>query len=254
MAYLTYSSLFKGDHGTRSSSNSILIVGEAGIGKTILCASIAEDWANGKFFQEFLMVLLLPLNQKGVASAQNLPELFKNLYEFDSKTCSTVEMYLMANRADSILILADGWDEVCESQRQEESFLHHLLFGGLLPSSSLTVVVTARLASIPQQFISRFITVQGFSEKTTKSHIQLEFSSSPEKLSYITRQLDTNPLVGSMCNVPLNLAMISNLCRSCDDPLPSTMPELYNKLAWSLAQLKINSAKKYGTIQNLSDR
>ena len=254
LAYLPYSSLFKGDHRTRSSSKSILIVGEAGIGKTILCASIAEDWANGKFFQEFLMVLLLPLNQKGVASAQNLPELFKNLYEFDSKTRSTVEMYLMANRADSILILADGWDEVCESQRQEESFLHHLLFGGLLPSSSLTVVVTSRLASIPQQFISRFITVQGFSEETTKSYIQLEFSSSPEKLSYITRQLDTNPLVGSMCNVPLNLAMISNLCRSCDDPLPSTMPELYNKLAWSLAQLKINNAKNYETIQKLSDR
>ena len=249
-----YSSLFKGDHGTRSSSKRILIVGEAGVGKTILCALIAEDWANGKFFQEFFIALLLPLNQRGVASAQNLPELFKNLYEFESKTCSTVEMYLMANRADNILILADGWDEVCESQRQEESFLHRLLFGDLLPSSSLTVVVTSRLASIPQQFISQFITVQGFSEETTKSYIQLEFSSNPEKLSYIMGQLDTNPLVGSMCNVPLNLVMISNLCRSCDDPLPSTKPELYDKLAWSLAQLKINSAKKYGTIQKLSDR
>ena len=145
-----YSSLFKGDHGTRSSSKRILIVGEAGVGKTILCALIAEDWANGKFFQEFFMVLLLPLNQRGVASAQNLPELFKNLYEFESKTCSTVEMYLMANRADNILILADGWDEVCESQHREESFLHRLLFGDLLPSSSLTVVVTSRLASVPQ--------------------------------------------------------------------------------------------------------
>ena len=254
LVHLPYSSLFKGDHGTRSSSKRIFIVGEAGIGKTLLCASIAEDWANGKFFQEFFMVLLLPLHQRGVASAQNLPELFKNLYEFESKTCSTVEMYLMANRADNILILADGWDEVCKSQRQEESFLHRLLFGDLLPSSSLTVVATSRLASIPQQFISRFITVQGFSEETTKSYIQLEFSSSPEKLSYITGQLDTNPLVGSMCNVPLNLAMISNLCRSCDDPLPSTMPELYDKLAWSLAQLKINSAKKFGTIRKLSDR
>ena len=254
LVHLPYSSLFKGDHDTRNSSKRILIVGEAGVGKTILCASIAEDWAKGNLFQEFLMVLLLPLNQRGVASAQNLPELFKDLFEFDSKTRSTVEMYLIANRADNILILADGWDEVCESQRQEESLLHRLLFGDLLPSSSLTVVVTSRLASIPQQFISRFITVQGFNEETTKSYIQLEFSSSPEKLSYITGQLDTNPLVGSMCNVPLNLAMISNLCRSCDDPLPSTMPELYDKLAWSLAQLKMNSAKKYGTIQKLSDR
>ena len=250
--HLSYGSLFKGDHNTRNDSKRILIVGEAGIGKTILCVSIAEDWANGKLFQEFLMVLLLPLNQRGVASAQNLPELFKNLYDFDSKTCSTIEMYLMANKTDNILIIADGWDEVCESQYQEECFLHRLLFGNLLPNSSLTVIVTSRLASVPQQFNSRFITVQGFSEETTKSYIHLEFSSDPEKFSYIMGQLDTNPLVGSMSNLPLNLAIICNLCRSCDDPLPSTMPELYDKLAWSLTQLKVNSTKKYGSTLKLS--
>ena len=251
---LPYSTLFKGDHDTRNGSKRILVVGEAGIGKTILCASIAEDWANGKLFRDFRMVLLLPLNQRGVSTAQNLLELFKNLYEFDSNACSDVEMYLMANRADNILIIADGWDELCESESREESFLYRLLFGDLLSCSSLTVVVTSRLStSVPQHFISRFIKVKGFSEATTKAYIQLEFSSDLEKLSYITGQLDTNPLVDSMCSVPLNLAMICNLCRSCDDPLPSTMPGLYDKLAWSLAQLKINSAKKYGSTLKLSN-
>ena len=251
---LPYSTLFKGDHDTRNGSKRILVVGEAGIGKTILCASIAEDWANGKLFRDFRMVLLLPLNQRGVSTAQNLLELFKNLYEFDSNACSAVEMYLMANRADNILIIADGWDELCESESREESFLYCLLFGDLLSCSSLTVVVTSRLStSVPQHFISRFIKVKGFSEATTKAYIQLEFSSDLEMLSYITGQLDTNPLVDSMCSVPLNLAMICNLCRSCDDLLPSTMPGLYDKLAWSLVQLKINSAKKYGSALKLSN-
>ena len=247
---LSYSSLFKGDHDRKEGSKRILILGEPGVGKTILCASIAEDWANGKLFQEYLMVLLLPLNQRGVASAQNLHELFKNLYEFDSETCSTVATYLMTNRKDNVLIIADGWDELCESDSQQRSFLHHLLCHDLL---STLVVVTSRSTSITHQSISRFITVQGFSEETIKSFIQFEFSSNPEKLSYIIEQLDTNPLIGSVCSVPLNLAMICNFCQSCDDHLPSTMPELYDKLAWNLAKLKVNSTKKYESILELSN-
>ena len=118
----------------------------------------------------------------------------------------------------------------------------------------MTVVVTSRTASVlPQCFNhDRFITVQGFSEETAESYIQCEFSGNPEKLHYITRQLETNPLVGSMCSEPLNLAMICNLCQSCDDPLPSTMPELYNKLAWNLARLKFNSTKEYENFLKLS--
>ena len=250
---LSYTSLFKGDHTSRKLGNRILIIGEAGTGKSVLCALIADDWANGKLFQEFLMVLFLPLNQRSVASTKSLLELLQNLYEFNSKLCSSLQMYLTQNREDNILIIADGWDELSECDSHEDSFLHCLLFGDLLPSSSLTVVVTSRPASVPQQFKGRFITLQGFSEKTTKSYIEMELSSNPKKLSYITEQLETNPLVESMCSVPLNLAMICNLCQSCDDSLPSTMPELYEKLAWNLTQKKVNSTKEYESVSKLSN-
>ena len=112
----------------------ILVVGEAGIGKTTLCASIAEDWANRELFQEFLMVFLLPLNQRGVASAQNLLELFKNL-KFDDEVCSIAATYLMANKKENILMIADGWDELSVSDNSTESFLYRLLFDDFIPSS-----------------------------------------------------------------------------------------------------------------------
>ena len=250
--HVPYSSLFKGDHDRKECSKRILILGEAGIGKTILCASIAEDWANGKLFQDFLVLLFLPLNQRGVVSAQNLPELIKNL-EFDSEMSSTVAMYLIANMKDNVLIIADGWDEHCESDSSKESFLYRLLFGNLLPSSSLTIIITSRSVPVTQQSISRFITIRGFSEDIGKSYIQCEFNSNPEKLRYIMKQLETNPLLGNICSVPLNLTMICNLCRSCDDPLPSTMPDLYEKLAWNLAQMKINSTREYENVSKLSN-
>ena len=234
---LSYTSLFKGDLSEEKFNKKILIVGEAGTGKSVLCAQVTEEWTNGALFQEFQMIILLSLNQRSIASATNLPELLHNSYEFDSKSCSTVEMYLSHK---NILIIADGWDQLCESDSRG-SFLHGLLFGDLLPSSSLTVVVTTTPSLVPHQFKGRFITLQGFTEQTAKSFIEMELSTNPEKISYITEQLETNPLLRSMCSVPLNLAMICNFCQSHDDPLPGTMPELYKKLAWSLAQSKINT-------------
>ena len=249
---LCYSSLFKGNQDRKvGDSIRILIIGEAGIGKTILCASIAEDWANRKLFQEFLMVFLLPLNQKGVASAQSLQELFKHL-EFDDKMCSAVATYLMTNEKENILIIADGWDELLESNSSKESFFYRLLFDDLVPSSSLTIVVTSKSAPVTQQSISQFITVKGFSEETTKSYIQCEFNSNPEKLSSIMTQLESNPLLGDVCSVPLSLSMICSYCQLCDDTLPSTMPELYEKLAWNLARLKIKGYENI-LIQKLSN-
>lgn len=250
---LSYSSLFKGDHSAEKHGKNILIVGEAGTGKSVLCTRITEDWANGKLFKDFFIVFLLPLNQRSVASAKNLTELLLNLYAFDSKTCSNIQMYLTQNQKDNILIIADGWDQLCESESQQDSFLHSLLFGNLLPSSTFTVLVTTTPTSVPQQFKGRCIALQGLSEESMKSYIQMELSESPEKLSYITEQLDTNPLVRSMCSVPLNLALICNYCQSCDDLLPSTMPELYSKLAWNLARLKINETEQYGKISNYRD-
>ena len=76
---ITYTRLFnKGQyvHGNMSTQGKkLLVLGEAGMGKTILCMSIAEDWANGTLFQEFFIVLLLPLCQRDISSVGSLPEL-----------------------------------------------------------------------------------------------------------------------------------------------------------------------------------
>ena len=68
----------------------------------------------GSSFRNFKCFFFLPLNQRGVASAQNLQELFKNL-DFDSEMFSTVATYLISYKKENILIIADGWDELSES-------------------------------------------------------------------------------------------------------------------------------------------
>ena len=148
---LAYDDLFKVESGTEEpvrKVRKVLIEGDAGIGKTTLCISVSEDWANGKLFQQFELVLHLPLRMKVVASAGSLPELLKLLHP-SPRLCESVARYLEEEEGESVLIIADGWDELSESERQEGSFLYQLLFQDF---PLISIVVTSRpSASAPLQ-------------------------------------------------------------------------------------------------------
>ena len=82
ISVLAYGDLFKlAKRGKRNlvPIRKVLLEGGAGIGKTTFCVSIAEDWANGKLFQEYELVLFLPLYERKVASSSTLRDLFKTL-------------------------------------------------------------------------------------------------------------------------------------------------------------------------------
>ena len=80
------------------------MVGDAGIGKTTLCISISEDWANDKLFCEFNLLLLLPLREKEVASAGSLSELLALLH-FSPSLRSSVSNIIEEEEGE---IVADG--------------------------------------------------------------------------------------------------------------------------------------------------
>ena len=244
---ITYTQLFsiKGQYGNiPKQGKKLLVFGEAGMGKTILCTSIAENWANGTLFQEFFIVILLPLCQRNLASVESLPELLNQLCLFNGDTKSRhCSDHLMTHE---ILIIVDEWDE---SKFHNESFLCRLLFDNPFPNTS--VMITARPGSFPPhmlQHIDRFITVRGFSKDTVVKCVHSEFSNDMERISYFLGQLEDNMLVDSMCRVPLNLALICNLSQSHKEPLPKTMTGLYKMICWKIAQISIGDCDKYKSL------
>ena len=250
-----YSSLFS-TQLTKAKPNAvrktILIQGEAAVGKTMLCLSVVEEWASGKWFQEFQFVLLLPLSSRSVASASSLSGLLSVLYtDFKSGTISKVASYLKSNEQHNILLIADGWEELQASQCQAGSFLHSLLFSSdIIPTSSTTVLITSRPGcietSIMQSVIDRLITLTGFDRKAIESIVQSEFAGDFKTTSYLTAQLNDNPLVASICGTPLNLAIVCKLYRASGaEPLPDTMTKLHSKLIWTLASANVESSDSH---------
>jgi hypothetical protein len=244
---LLYSDLFKVERG-KNPVRKVLIEGDAGIGKTTLCIAVCEDWANGKLFQQFELVLLLPLRIKAVASAGSLPELLKILH-CSPRLCDSVARYLEEEEGGNVLIIADGWDESSESERQEGSFLYEVLFQ-LFPFMS--VIVTSRPSASAQLHqrpcIDRFVKVHGFSKEYVVEYIQSEFTSDQDKADRLLEQLEYNPLVESVCSVPLNCAIVCHLWRTLEEALPTTMTELYTKIILNLILRNIRKMDTYTSL------
>ena len=247
---LSYGDLFKVE-SSKKPVRKVLVEGDAGIGKTTLSVSISEDWSCEKLFQEFELVLLLPLRHKKVASAGSLPELLKLLHPC-TDVCKSVASYLEEDEAKKVLVIADGWDELSASERQEGSFLYDLLFETF---PLMSVVVTSRpFASAPLHRLpcfDRFVEINGFGKDDIKEYIHCEFSSEHEKACRLLEQLEDNPLVKSVCSVPLNCAIVCHLWRFSEEVLPSTMTQLYTKIILNVILRNIRKKDSFKNVLSL---
>ena len=249
---LAYGDLFRVGSGKRI-VRKVLVEGDAGIGKTTFCTSAAEDWANGKIFEQFELLLLIPLRHKKVASVSSLPELLKLLHS-SKKLCASIADYLEENEGSKTLIIGDGWDELSEPCRQEDSFIYELFFGELLPSVSvvLTSRYTASVVFHRLPHIDRFVEVRGFSTENVRQYIQSEFTSSQEEAKHLLEQLEGNPLVQSVCSIPLNCAIICHLWRTFEKALPSTLTELYTNIILNVILRNIQKMDEFQTVKELN--
>ena len=248
---LAYGDLFKEESGKRP-VRKVLVEGDAGIGKTTLCIAVSENWANGKLFQQFELVLLLPLRMKVVSSAGSLSELLKLLHS-SPRLCDSVARYLEEEEGERVLIIADGWDELSESEREGGAFLYQLLFEQF---PFISVVLTSRPSASASlhhlSCIDRLIEVRGFSKEHIVEYIQSEFASDQEKAAHLLEQLESNPLIDSVCSVPLNCAIVCHLWRTLKEALPTTMTELYTKIILQTILRNLRKTDAYNSVLSVS--
>ncbi len=231
---ILHSKVFKTDSG-KNSVRKIIVEGNGGMGKTTLCTMLAEGWAEGKIMTEFDCVLLLPLRDSRVSSATSLSELLEHLHP-DEDICKSSIASIKKQAGKGILVIADGWDELDNNKRLKGSFLYNFLFGGLLPLMS--VLVTSRpSASAPLhklKCVHRLIEIVGFNKENIEQYIQSEFSDSQEKSSSLIEELENNPLIQSVCSVPLNCAIVCHLWHTLNQSLPTTLTELYTQIVLNI--------------------
>ena len=214
----------------------ILIEGGPGMGKSTLSIEICKRWADGELLEEYDAVILLPLRDPEIQAANNIKDL---LLVVDDELRENVYKEIIKKDGEGICFLLEGYDE----------FPHHLRSTSVLSKlpeklPKCTLIYTSRPEACDQlrRITSQRIEIHGFKEEQVNEYIKNAFANvedGKEVALKLTSQVKSNPLIKSILNVPINVAIICHLFLLTFS-LPNTLTELYNLLCLNLILRHIN--------------
>ena len=87
----------------------VLLGGAPGSGKSTLALHICQEWAEGKLFQEYNVLILVSLRDPLITKAMTVANLLPCM---DEEMASKAETELKSKLGEGVLWVLDGWDEL----------------------------------------------------------------------------------------------------------------------------------------------
>ena len=177
----------------------LLAEGEAGAGKTTLCAKIAWDWLNGNGFKQFELVLIIPL--RDTENNKTVGEIAK-AYFSDHNTTSPeqFEKYCYEN-PDKVFIVFDGLDEFKgDISNQLDDIIantirsEHLLLCIILVTTRPWRADHVRSNELLNKSY-RFIRVEGFRKENIPVYIKKFFGTRSDVASGLITVMEENEII-----------------------------------------------------------
>ena len=213
----------------------ILVEGAPGVGKSTFAWEFCRRWERGEIVQQYDLVLLLRLRDKGTRNATSLEQLIKPCHPLQGVS-SAVCLQLVNSQSFHALIILEGYDELPDSQRNNSSSIFNkLISGDLLPLS--TVLVTSRpwatkeIRKNHERRIYQHIEVLGFTKRQITEYIKKTVPK--EQVSDLNSYLERHPQIKSGMYIPLNSAIVVAVyiaSKTDHQPMPNTLTELYSSV------------------------
>ena len=191
----------------------------AGIGKTTLAHQICFRWARDGFLSEdFEVIALIPLR---CVQQRSLEEVFIEFIGED------VYQELKRSAGSKCLIILEGLDEMSAGHQESDRFFICLIRDCTVLEKS-TILITSRPHACSKLNADRQVEVIGFGTDQIEEFIKQSIPNDKHSVKELLQQLNDYLHVKSLCYVPLNLVMITDIFQcSQNKKLPSTITELY---------------------------
>ena len=112
----------------------IVVEGAPGVGKSTLAWKLCRNWGKGKLLREYQLVILLRFRDKSVQAAKTVFDLFKYHQHYVQQ--AAVEE-IQDNRGKSVLLVFEGYDELPEKLRTENSIFLDIITQKELPEATV---------------------------------------------------------------------------------------------------------------------
>ena len=246
----------------------VLVEGAPGSGKSTLTIHICKKWGRGELFEQFSVVILVQLRDPAVQRAKSIADLLPCQ---DVAVAQEYASEIIATNGRGILWVLDGWDELPPHLQQHSifrSFLppppidqqlqqikqdpqHHkqaehcstneqaynpsFYFNQRYLNES-SVIVTSRPISSGDlhPVVSSRIEVLGFTPEEQRQYFTECLKGDSQALGALLQKIKENPVVQSICYLPLNAAFVVHTFKYKGQSLPSTVYEIYLSVITSI--------------------
>ncbi|CAF4545039.1 unnamed protein product [Rotaria socialis] len=236
----------------KGSTRKILILGRAGIGKSIFCQYVTYRWAKDELLSEYQLVVLIRLRKltenRYPPGTYSLADLLKKEYfPFEDLSYEEIQSFTGMCNKHQVLWILDGYDEFSKSSPEQLRDVFECIY------RTQHHILTSRPYAIELRYDVK-LEIVGFTNDDIPKYIDQFFNQLKPNIQNVTveskkllRFLESNSNIWGISHIPVNLELI---CSLWTDPHWSkttalTMTTLYdNIIEWlcrrHLARNKIN--------------